>query len=261
MSRQTHRSDPRVLNRRTLERDHRTLAKLLRPGMIVLDVGCGTGAIAVGIAIAVGSEGSVLGIDRDAEQVAAARQEHGGVPNLSFAEGDVLSMSFEGRFDIVTAARTLQWLSQPAEAVLRMKKAAKTGGRVVALDYNHDYNSWEPDPPQAFRRFYQALLDWRSANQWDNRMAEHLPDLFRAAGIVDVQVHIEDEAVQRGDPDFSDAAGIWTHVIETVGPQIVAAGFLGESERREAEEVSRNWVRDTLRRQTLSLSAIEGRTG
>src|SRR5260370_22099387 len=141
MSQQTHRADPRVLNRRTLERDHRTLAKLLRPGMIVLDIGCGTGAITVGIAKAVGPGGRVLGIDRDPEQVVEARQLHGDTPNLNFEEGDALSMSFEARFDVVNAARTLQWLSRPAEAVVRMKREAKPGGLVVALDYDHDGNT------------------------------------------------------------------------------------------------------------------------
>src|ERR1039457_3349568 len=213
MSGQSHRSDPRVLNRRTLERDHRTLANLLQPAMIVLDVGCGTGAITAGIAKVVGPAGRALGIDRDGAQVAQARQEHAGVPNLSFEEGDALSMTFEGRFDIVTAARTLQWLSRPSmtfegrfdivtaartlqwlsrpgEAVARMTKAAKPGGRVVVLDYNHESNSWDPDPPEAFRRFYRAFLEWRKENQWDNRMADRLPDLFRAAGIAGVQVHL-----------------------------------------------------------------------
>ena|ERR1039457_6832372 len=102
MSEQSHRSDPRVLNRRTLERDHRSLANLLGPGMLVLDVGCGTGPITAGIARIVGPEGWVLGIDRDGAQVGQARQEHAGVPNLSFEEEDALSMPFEGRFDIVT---------------------------------------------------------------------------------------------------------------------------------------------------------------
>ena len=45
MSQQHHQSDPRVLSRRSLEQDHRVLAKLLQPGLAVLDVGCGTGAI------------------------------------------------------------------------------------------------------------------------------------------------------------------------------------------------------------------------
>ena len=261
MSGQAHRADRRVLNRRTLDRDHRTLAKLLRPGMIVLDIGCGTGAITVGIAKAVGPGGRVLGIDRDPEQVVEARQLHRDTPNLSFEEGDALSMSFEARFDVVNAARTLQWLSQPPEAVVRMKRAAKPGGLVVALDYDHEGNTWDPDPPPAFRRFYQAFLDWRKANGWDNRMAEHLPDLLRAAGITEVQVHIEDETAQRGDPDFFDTAGIWTHVIETIGPQVVAAGFLGESELREADAAARVWVRDALRTQMLVLRAVVGRAG
>src|SRR5260370_39518592 len=106
MSGQIHRADPRVLNRRTLERDHRTLARLLRPGMIVLDIGCGTGAITVGIAKSVGHGGRVLGIDRDPEQVVEARQLHGDTPKLSFGEGAALSVSFVARFDAVNAGRT-----------------------------------------------------------------------------------------------------------------------------------------------------------
>ncbi len=64
MSAKSHRSDPRVLSRPTLERDHRSLAKLLQPGMSVLDVGCGTGAIIAGIAQAVGPSGRVVGMDK-----------------------------------------------------------------------------------------------------------------------------------------------------------------------------------------------------
>jgi ubiquinone/menaquinone biosynthesis C-methylase UbiE len=76
MSEQSHRSDPRVLNRRTLERDHRRLADLLCPGLFVLDVGCGTGAITAGVARRVASEGKVLGVDRDEGLLTQARQDH-----------------------------------------------------------------------------------------------------------------------------------------------------------------------------------------
>ena len=65
MSQQSHRSDPRILNRRTLQRDHPYLARVLRTGMEILDVGCGTGAITADIAKAVGPDGMALGIDRD----------------------------------------------------------------------------------------------------------------------------------------------------------------------------------------------------
>ena len=51
------------LDRRSLSTDHRALAAALAPGMSVLDVGCGSGAITRGIADAVGPTGSVVGTD------------------------------------------------------------------------------------------------------------------------------------------------------------------------------------------------------
>ncbi len=53
----------RVLDRRSLMGSHRQLAALLRPGMSVLDVGCGTGAIIADVADAVGSQGLAVGAD------------------------------------------------------------------------------------------------------------------------------------------------------------------------------------------------------
>src|ERR1035441_1848618 len=180
MSHQSHQSDPRILKRRTLNRDHRRLAKALRAGMTVLDVGCGTGAITADIARIVGRGGMVVGLDRDDANLAIARQEHHGIDNLRFQNGDILTLDFESDFksgfDIVTAARTLQWISEPDRAVGQMKRAAKAGGCVVILDYNLEDTGWEPDPPADFKRFYRAFLDWRTANDWD-RSEEHTSEL------------------------------------------------------------------------------------
>src|SRR5579862_7155736 len=121
MSAQSHRSDPGILGRRTLDRDQRTLAELLRPGFSVLDTGCGTGAITAGIANAVAPHGWVVGIDRDPVLLELARTEHGRLANLRFEYGDVLCLSFRAQFDIVTAARTLQWIAEPAVAIANMK--------------------------------------------------------------------------------------------------------------------------------------------
>src|SRR4051794_30712082 len=111
MSAQTHRSDPAVLNRRTLERDHAVLAGLLRPGMAVLDVGCGTGAITAGIARAVEPGGRVVGVDRDAALLDVARREHASLHNLSWENLDAVELSYDACFDIATAARALQWMA------------------------------------------------------------------------------------------------------------------------------------------------------
>ena len=255
---QSHQSDPRILNRRTLQNDHRYLAKLLRPGLSVLDVGCGAGAITAGIAEAVGPHGFVVGVDRDEANLELARREHPAVPNLRLELGDATTLTFQDQFDIVTAARTLQWISEPALAISRMKAALKPSRMLVILDYNLAANEWEPDPPSAFRDFYEAFLAWRKANLWDNRMADRLPELFQSACLVEIESHVQDEIAERGSPDFDQHANLWFWVIETIGERIVEAGFLDRSQLQAAAERYEPWTQTELMRQTLIMRTVVG---
>ena len=106
---QQHQSDPRILDRRTLHKDHRCLARVLARGMSVLDVGCGTGA--------------VVGVDIDQGLIARARAHCHLMSNLRFEEEDATSLGFERQFDIVTSARTLQWIADVTGAIWRMTRA------------------------------------------------------------------------------------------------------------------------------------------
>jgi SAM-dependent methyltransferase len=259
MTAPSHQSDPRILDRRTLQRDHRHLAGLLRPGLSVLDIGCGTGAITAGIAEAVGPHGYVVGIDRDEGLLERARAEHGSRPNLRFEHGDATALSHRAQFDIVTAARTLQWISEPALTLSKMKQAAKAGGMLVVLDYNHAKNRWDPDPPGEFCDFYKAFLAWREAHDWDNHMADHLPELFRSVGLADVESHVQDESIERGAPEFGEHADLWSQVIENLGEQLAKAGYCTESQLQEAHKRYRSWAKTELMKQTLAMRTITGR--
>jgi 2-polyprenyl-3-methyl-5-hydroxy-6-metoxy-1,4-benzoquinol methylase len=110
MSQQSHRSDPRILNRRTLRRNHPNLPRVLRTRMTILDVGCGTGAITADIANAVGPGGRVLGIDRDDANLAIAIQEHRGIGNLRFESADILTLDVSNRSTAISTS--LQPLGQ-----------------------------------------------------------------------------------------------------------------------------------------------------
>lgn len=258
MPAQLHQSDPRILGWRTLEQDHRCLAELLRPGFFVLDVGCGTGTITAGMARAVNPGGHVVGVDRDEALLAMARAEHAGMENLQFELGDATALSFHARFDIVTSARALQWMAEPGVAIENMKRAAKRGGRVVVLDYNHAQNQWEPEPPAEFKVCYDAFLAWRRANGWDNEMADHLPALFRSAGLVSVSSRAQDEAMKRGEPEFAWQSYLWSGTLQHVARQLIAAGFCTESQLQEAQEKYNAWVKTGLVRQTLAMRATVG---
>ena len=63
-------------------------------------------------------------------------------------------------------------------------------------------------------------------------MADHLPELFRSAGLVDVKSCLQDEVVERGGPDFAERTALWSEVIENVGGQLATAGFCTESQLR-----------------------------
>ena len=243
---------------RTLQQDHRHLAKLLKPGFFVLDVGCGTGAITAGIAETVGPQGFVIGIDRDEANLELARRENPAIPNLRLEHGDAASLTFHAHFDVVTAARTLQWIGDPGLAILNMKEALKPSGMLVVLDYNMAANEWEPDPPSEFRDFYSAFLSWRKANLWDNEMADHLPGLFQSAGLIEVDSHVQDEIAERGSPHFDDKANVWLWVIENMGQRIAQAGFLNQSQVQAAGERYPAWTQAGLMKQTLRMRTVVG---
>jgi SAM-dependent methyltransferase len=273
-----------ILDRRTLAGSHRRLHALLAPGFHVLDVGCGTGAITRGIAEAVGPDGRVVGLDVNAGFIEEARRRHADAPGLSFAVGDVYALDdggaagggaiagrdlFEGvvgsdargaqGFDIVTAARVLQWLARPLDAVRAMALATRPGGRIVVLDFNHEKLAWTPPPPASMRRFYEAFLAWRAAAGMDNAIADRLPELLARVGLAEVTVTPEHETARRGDPDFAVRAGIWADVAATRGRQMVADGAITERERAEAETEYRAWVRDEAASHTMYLLAVDGR--
>lgn len=250
----------KIINNRTLETGFPRLAELVAPGMRVLDVGCGSGAITRGIARRVQPSGYAVGVDVNERLIEEARRAHAGVPGLRFHLQDVYAMSFDKAFDLVTASRVLQWLAEPARALERMARAAVPGGRIAVLDYNHEKIEWRPEPPRSVRRFYDAFLKWREDAGMDNRIADRLPDIFERAGLKQVQVTEQHEVARLGDPDFHEKARIWADVAASRGHQLVADGYIAEAERAEAERALCAWVDEDATYQRLYLLAVEGAT-
>jgi SAM-dependent methyltransferase len=246
-----------VLNARTLATAHRRLAALLAPGLAVLDVGCGTGAITRGIADAVAPGGHAVGLDQDRVLVAEARVAHRAASGLSFVVGDAYALPVTASFDIVTAARVLQWLASPEAALAAMAAAARPGGRIVVLDFNHEKHAWTPALPPPARCFHEAFLGWRAEAGLDNAMGDHLAAMARRVGLSGITCTAEHEIVQRGEPDFDVHVGLWAEVAATRGHQMVTDGVITEADRAAGEAGFRAWGR-TAEAQALHLMAIEG---
>lgn len=107
----------------------------LQPGLSALDIGCGTGEDVVAMLQRVTPGGRSVGIDNSEFMVSEARQRHGLVPNLGFAEADAHGLPFtSASFVGIRCERTLQHLSDPARAVAEMVRVLRPGGRMVLLE-------------------------------------------------------------------------------------------------------------------------------
>ena len=111
----------------------------LQPGESVLDVGCGTGTLAIAASRQVGIGGSVHGVDPSAEMIARARakakRRHASV---TFETGVAEALPFpDATFDVVLSTVMLHHLPGKTrqQGVAEMRRVLSPGGRLVAVDF------------------------------------------------------------------------------------------------------------------------------
>jgi ubiquinone/menaquinone biosynthesis C-methylase UbiE len=251
------KSSTKIFDDRSLAVDYATLIPILREGLSVLDVGCGTGSISKDIANAVGRSGHVVGIDNTKHFIESGKESCKGISNLELIHSDLFSYEPNEKFDLVVSARTFQWLSNPAEALQKIKTWIKPGGMVSILDYNHEAIEWYPKPPKSMLLFYDAFLKWRANAGMNNHIAENLEEYFTTSGFRRIEVLEANEVSTRSSHNFTQRAGIWSKVAEL--NQIVAEGYLDEATRLQAIKEYDLWVDTSAERMILKLTEVRGR--
>lgn len=248
-----------VLDNRTLQKDYSTLITVLKSGLRVLDVGCGTGAISKGIAEMVGNNGYVVGIDSSKHLITKGKEDFKSITNLELISVDLFEYNPEEKFDLIVSARVLQWLSNPKEALIKFKEFLKPGGQISVLDYNHKMLEWKPEPPVTMKRFYKAFLDWRADVKMDNEIAEHLPEYFSELGFHSIEVLNSNEVYQKKEKDFTDRVRIWSHVANLRGREMVQSGYIRENERLQAIEEYDEWAKNKAELMIMKLKEIRAK--
>jgi ubiquinone/menaquinone biosynthesis C-methylase UbiE len=109
----------------------------LRPGERVLDVACGTGAVARIAAQRVGPGGRVTALDINPEMLAVGRSlpPVAGAP-IEWRDGSALHLPLsDGAFDVVVCQLGLQFFPDQPTALREMRRVVSPTGRVVASVY------------------------------------------------------------------------------------------------------------------------------
>ena len=135
----------------------------LKPGETVLDLGTGTGAVALQAARLAGPDSAVMGLDisRDMLRLAERRAAMASLNNIQFREGRAETLPAEdSSFNVVVASLSLMYAIDRAAAANEIVRVLEPGGRLVAavwaapekcdiVRFQQTAGSFAPKPPVA----------------------------------------------------------------------------------------------------------------
>jgi SAM-dependent methyltransferase len=178
----------RLMLDRTAAKHAAFFTPILRPGMRLLDCGCGPGTITLDLAKLV-SPGEVFGIDLEPTQVHFAqdlsRQQQ---INATFGVGSVYALPFpDGQFDAVFAHALFEHLREPSRALLEMKRVLKPSGAVGIR--SPDWAGWLVNPPSPLLdRACDLFKQIQIANGGNPYVGRALKGLLRKSGFSQISI-------------------------------------------------------------------------
>jgi precorrin-6B methylase 2 len=113
----------------------------IRPGMVVADVGAGTGYMSLRLARRVGPTGRVYANDLQPEMLRRLRAnaEQAGLTNIETVQGEEADPKLPpGQMDLVLLVDVYHEFSKPREMIDKIRESLKPDGRLVLLEYRKE---------------------------------------------------------------------------------------------------------------------------
>jgi demethylmenaquinone methyltransferase/2-methoxy-6-polyprenyl-1,4-benzoquinol methylase len=146
----------------------------IQPGDRVLDVGCGTGELALLAARAAGRAGQVVGVDIAEGMLGVCRQKIAGHPladRLRFLRADAQGLPFpDSSFDAVISGFMLRNVASLDRALAEMVRVLRPGGRLAVMELTHPPSRWVAAP---YLAYFRHVVPW--LGRWARRAGDPLP--------------------------------------------------------------------------------------
>ncbi len=176
--------------RATAETSAAFLLPHLRPGLRLLDFGCGSGTISVGLAKAI-APGEMHGVDMEESLIELARSVavSQGQDNAIFHVGDVTDLKFEDDFfDVAHCSTVLMYVPDTAAVLSEVKRVLKPGGIIACRELICDSGFAHPDFG-IMRRSWDMFADLLAADDGHPQMGKDMKSHILEAGFDDVRMN------------------------------------------------------------------------
>jgi len=180
----------------------------VRPGMRIVDVGCGTGDFTRYVASLVPGKSTIIGVDARAASLKSAERETA-KENLraviSFRRGDAYKIPVDDNWADLACCRTLiMHLKDPVKAVREMARVTRRGGTIAAFERGSIGAAFIPGDEKLTRlalRLGEAYtVGVRKLEGKSFDVGERLPTIFREAGLKNTFAEIQADSYLASDP-------------------------------------------------------------
>jgi len=180
----------------------------VRPGVKIVDVGCGTGDFTRYLASLVGGKCKIIGVDARVASLKAAEREtarEGLSSRVSYRKGDAYSIPVDEGWADLTCCRTLlMHLTDPLKAVKEMKRITRRGGTVAAFERGSMNAAFIPGDETLTKmalRLGEAYVDGvKKLERKSFNIGERLPTVFHEAGLDGVMAEVQADTYLATDP-------------------------------------------------------------
>ena len=156
----------------------------IKPGMRILEIGCGTGEIASWLSKKVGPQGQITAIDINKEQIEIALKNNlsSNVDNIKFYVMSAYDIeSLKPDFDLIYCRFLLTHLSSPISVLNLAYKLLKTGGRLACEESTISASFCYPKQA-AFTRWIKIWIGLKKLHKLPFDLGLKLPNMIREAG-------------------------------------------------------------------------------
>jgi len=198
-----------------------------KPGIAVLDVGCGTGFTSLALARA---GAKVTGVDISKPMLGLARERAAKAGlDISFVEADASIYSFAPEFDLIFSRFGVMFFDAPVAAFANMRTALKPGGRMAFICWRTPpENPWASAPLLAAKPFLpeQPPPDPLAPGPFAFADAKRVEDILSRGGFSDIRIEKLDTVMTLGDD-----LGLAASQMLQIGPLSRAVGDVDDATR------------------------------